>query len=166
MEGEVRTMKAWLLLLGSIPSLSLSAQTPTKAELEEKLSTAKMMWGTDVEIGIEMKNLNSCPQGPLQSARIADHQITTTETTLTFDDGHRETSITKVLLIQINTACDWGKLDLLRTITHEVGHGLIGGDWHSKNPRSVMSMNVVKGQYITAEDRERASHYYVIEARK
>jgi predicted Zn-dependent protease len=63
------------------------------------------------------------------------------------------TTHSRVLAIHINSACDWNRLPLQETVTHEYGHALGLWNYHSQDKRSVMYPMPMRGQVIMREDR-------------
>ena len=144
-----------LALLGAA-SLSASQRTPTTEELESALANAKLEWRADLPELVEfrLEPLNACD---LKQARIvAVTQPYDVITTLVYDDGSAPAvSKTRIWIIRINSSCDWSRLDIRNVVIHEVGHILIGPDYHSADKRSVMSFLVNGKQAILPEDRAR-----------
>lgn len=150
-----------------------AAAAPDPAALADALSAATALWGITVTDPIEFRVEPHlpCPSGIMGFGSIhyiASMQpvdsITTTraytetldsDTTMRFDYGPSIVSHHRMFIIRINSLCDWGKLSLSATVSHEYGHILIGGNgWHSKDKHSVMYPIVMRGQRITSEDRK------------
>lgn len=154
-----RLIAAALLFSAALSAAALPHATqPADADLANALAAAKLAWGMDVPVEIRMDNLNPCPLSPYVANRVSDLETTTTETTTTFE-GSAQPVVTRAnaYLIQLNSACDWSKLDLAAFVLHEYGHALIGGGWHSKDRHSIMYYIVSGAQAITRQDRELAA---------
>lgn len=126
---------------------------PPSNELQSALANARTLWGMEGAEFIEFRldPLNSCDAN--QVHEIAITQSFDTVTTLSFDDAAPEVSHKLVWIIRLNSNCDWSKLNLQNTITHELGHIIISPMYHSKNKKSVMYPIVQGAQSILPEDR-------------
>lgn len=137
-----------------IATYAQAATLPTPSDLSSALTEARIAWGvqSNETIQFRLDPLNPCTlkDNPI----IAQTQSLDTVTTMTFDDGTApEVSHNLVWVIRINSNCDWSKLNLRNTITHELGHILISPNFHSANRRSIMYWIVSGDQKITPEDR-------------
>jgi hypothetical protein len=142
------------LTLASLALLQ-AATLPTPSELADALAESRQAWHAESSDAIEFRldPLNSCVLK--DNPTIAITQSFDIVTTVSFDDGTEPvTSHQKTWVIRINSSCDWSKLNLRNTVTHELGHILIGPNWHSRNPHSVMYWIVQGNQSILPEDRE------------
>lgn len=131
-----------------------AATIPTSGEIAAALASAKQEWRAELPDAVEfrLEPLNPC--NLRDYPRIAQTQPLDTITTLTFDDGAEPSVSHRVLwIIRLNSNCDWSRLNLRKTVIHEIGHILIGAAYHSKNRRSVMYWVVAGNQEILAEDR-------------
>jgi hypothetical protein len=107
---------------------------------------------TNETIQFRLEPLNSCALK--ENPAIAVTQSLDSVTTMTFDDGSEpEISHQVVWVIRINSNCDWSKLNLSNTITHELGHILISPNFHSQNVKSIMFWIVRNNQSVLAEDK-------------
>ena len=132
----------------------------TERDLQIAFAQAQDAWGITISapVSLELVPLNRCPISAniTRTPRVAEEQQ--------FDihaasDG-REVPVTHTWVIRINSLCNWSSLDLSAIMQHEVGHILIGADYHSKNKHSVMYSVVKRGrkQIIQPEDRKLAAH--------
>lgn len=134
-----------------------AAATPDPAALADALSAATTLWGITVTDPIEFRvePMGGCHLGPGEFPQIATTETLDSVMTMRFDEGPPIVSHHFRFIIRINSACDWGRLSLVGTVSHEYGHILIGGNgWHSKDKHSVMYPIVMVGQRITSEDRK------------
>jgi hypothetical protein len=141
------------LALASLALLQAATQ-PTPTDLSEALTEAWMSWGvqSNQTIQLRLDPLNSCVLTEIPT--IAQTQSLDTVTTMRFDDGSEpEVSHHVVWVIRINSNCNWSKLNLINTITHELGHILISPNFHSKNEKSIMFWIVRKNQSVLPEDK-------------
>jgi hypothetical protein len=131
-----------------------SATLPTPADMSAALMEAWMSWGvqSNETIQFRLEPLNSCVLK--ENPTIAATQSLDSVTTMSFDDGSEpEVSHHVVWVIRINSNCDWSKLNLSNTITHELGHILISPNFHSQNVKSIMFWIVRNNQSVLAEDK-------------
>lgn len=135
---------------------SAADSLPTSEAMTEALTLAQNQWGytlKDAAIQFRLEPLNACPLE-------VDHDIATTQlldyqTTTRFEgDAPPVVSHAYTYVIRINSACDWSKLDLIATVEHEYGHILIGPDYHSKDPHSIMFRAVIGAQSVTRHDEK------------
>jgi len=148
-----------IMLIASVlsPSVERSGTaTPDAQELAISLAAARLAWGGPAveDIQFRLEPLNDCDLRPGHTSRTAQLNTSDTQTTMAFDDGSPSVvSHHTTYVITVNTACDWRRLPLQNTITHEYGHILIGSGYHSANPNSVMYYIVNAKQKIMPEDR-------------
>jgi hypothetical protein len=137
----------------SAPVVPVVPVVPTQTELDAALANARAQWNAEGSEFIEFRldPLNSCNLNEVHD--IALTQSFDTVTTLSFDDAPPEVSHKLVWVIRINSNCDWSRLNLKNTVTHELGHILISPMYHSKNKKSVMFPLVQGAQSILPEDR-------------
>jgi hypothetical protein len=145
-----------IVLAGSLACTTFAA-APSAAELEAALSSAKAEWHADLppNILVEADWLNNCDLRNVP--QIAAMEDRWTQTTVVYD-GADEPTVERahVYVIKINSGCDWSNrsLSLRNTVIHEVGHILLGYQYHSQNKRSIMYYVVrAGGQQILTEDR-------------
>jgi hypothetical protein len=126
---------------------------PTALALNSALAAAREAWGQSIAEPVEFRfdPLNSCAMRA--SHQIAVTQILDTWTTLTVEGEAPVTTHQFRYIIRLNANCNWNKLDLSATITHEYGHILIGTDYHSQDKHSIMNWLVGGAQTITDADR-------------
>lgn len=151
---DVTVSRAVIGISLMIATYAQAATLPTPSDLSSALTEARIAWGvqSNETIQFRLDPLNPCTlkDNPI----IAQTQSLDTVTTMTFDDGTApEVSHNLVWVIRINSNCDWSKLNLRNTITHELGHILISPNFHSANRRSIMYWIVSGDQKITPEDR-------------
>jgi hypothetical protein len=144
------------LALASLASLALmeAATLPTPTDLAEALREAWRSWGvqSNETIQFRLEPLNSCVLK--ETPTVAVTQSLDSVTTIAFDDGSEpEVSHHVVWVIRINSNCNWSKLNLSNTITHELGHILISPNFHSQNEKSIMFWIVRNNQSVLAEDK-------------
>ncbi len=142
-----------IALLGLIFTVAALATTPTADDLEAALENARIAWQYDIPEPIEfrMDALNPCDLHKVSNVAVT--QVIDIATALHFPEGPDEVSHELRYIIRINSNCNWDRLPLQTVITHEYGHLLLGTEYHSSNPRSIMFYVVDKCQAITAEER-------------
>jgi hypothetical protein len=172
--GALRAFFPVFLVIGSalifIPRL-LAADAPgqvTQQDLQGAFEDAQRAWGVKIPdlVKIEFVPLNNCSLGGIvprtpHVSEVQRYDMMQTEPGIRRDFASREHSVAHYWVIRINSSCDWRHLDLDGSMQHEVGHILIGTDFHSKDRNSVMYW-VVRGdrkQRITPEDRELAKGF-------
>jgi hypothetical protein len=145
-----------IVLAGAFACTSYGA-APSAAELEAALSSARAEWHVDLppNILVEADLLNSCDLKTIpQIAKMEDRW---TETSVVYDGAEEPTvQKTHIYVIKVNSGCDWSNrsLSLRNAVIHEVGHILLGYQYHSQNKRSIMYYVVrASGQQILPEDR-------------
>lgn len=148
----------------SLSTISPSAGPPSRAELDAAVVKAKLQWRVvfpqvvfPTDIRIVAEHLNNCDLRTIP--RIAAMEDRWVETTLFFE-GADDPSVSRshTYVIKINSACDWygPSLSLQNAVTHEVGHILLGYEYHSADKRSIMYYIVRGGgQQILPNDRRR-----------
>lgn len=134
---------------------TLSAAQPSADDLATALANAKAAWGVTVAepIHIMLAPLNSCDRHG-KTPEIANIRVVEKVTTVAFDDGSKPvTSTAYEYDILINSACRWESLNLQNTVSHEMGHVLLGAKYHSADRHSIMFPIVGGKQRITQADR-------------
>ena len=132
----------------------------TERDLQIAFAQAQAAWGVTINgpVSLELVPLNRCPISAniTRTPRVAEEQQFDIHAT---SEG-RELPVTHKWVIRINSSCNWLYLDLSGVMQHEVGHILIGPDYHSKNKHSVMYSVLKRGrkQIIQPEDRKLAGY--------
>lgn len=156
-------MKFILTLVALAIPLLRAQSTPTQEQIDAALDIAISTWGIAVPVKVTLDAFGACPL--IGHRDLAVTAFEGVDTTIKFDDGSgfdggipEEKSSSARYVIKINSRCDWNKSPLVATMLHEMGHVLIGGDYHSADPKSIMYKDVhAYGQSITSADRAELS---------
>jgi hypothetical protein len=132
----------------------------TEHDLQIAFAQAQAAWGVTINdpVSLELAPLNPCRLSANLSRAPRIAEVQPMDIHATSDDG--ELPVTREWVIRINSLCNWLYFDLSQAMQHEVGHILIGPDYHSKNKHSVMYMMLKRGreQIIQPEDRKLAGY--------
>ncbi|HKD06548.1 MAG TPA: hypothetical protein VKB79_11665 [Bryobacteraceae bacterium] len=147
------------LASGLLPAAETAA--PTATEMREALRYAEGQWGVRVtsEIALDLVSLNSCDRARHDNYAIT--LVTWSETVLKDENGgvvsvSPPTDDSYRYTIRINSQCKWNPTLLGAVMRHELGHILIGAEYHSADPGSAMYwITKEHGQRVTDEDRAR-----------
>ncbi len=161
----------WLLLLSLLtgPLPGAEAIAPTDAEMREALRYAEGQWGLRVtsKIALDAVPLNDC--NPARHDSYAITSVTWSQTVLKDENG-AVTSTSEPAAdsyrytIRINSACRWNPSLLGAVMTHELGHILIGAEYHSADSRSAMYwITRGHGQRVMPEDLSRVVDHGAIQ---
>jgi hypothetical protein len=152
-----------LILLSCVAGLLPATESfaPTDAEMREALRYAEGQWGLRVTSGIALDAvpLNDCNKGRHDNYAITS--VTWSQTVLKDENGavigmSAPADDSYRYSIQINSACRWNPQLLGAVMTHELGHILIGAEYHSTDPRSAMYWTTKeRGQKVMDDDRSR-----------
>lgn len=138
------------LVMTCVSIFVLAANVPSDDEIAAALASAREAWKATQEITVRSEPLNNCELRDIP--HIAEMQWEDVQTTVTFD-GQSTVSHKLTYVVLLNSNCDWSKLSLSQTMLHEVGHVVIGAEWHNPDRRSIMYYIVSGKQVITPEDR-------------
>lgn len=141
-----------LIFLGLL-SLESRGATPEESLIQVNLNAARAAWNVDESMHIIARTepLNSCVLRDIP--HIAEMQWQDVQTYISIGDGSTAVSHQLTYVIRLNSNCDWSRVSLSQTILHEVGHVVIGADWHSSDRHSIMYYIVGGRQSITDADR-------------
>lgn len=160
MSIRVKLAFTLLTLTAASSAAAVRAATITPGLAKRALEQALIAWREDpnMPVDLRLENIGSCRINGEDNTATTQAIDTVTKIRYESEDPAEApvivTNHAYSYIIRVNTSCDWGRIDIWKIMVHEVGHLILGGEYHSQDRHSIMFKVVYagEGQIITDTD--------------